>query len=105
MMFVANSTNGYHFFSCCTKLLLPCHQKQTIMKKMIFFILLAFITTTSFAQIYQGQWMVGGNLSLQESKYGDVSGTKITQFNTSPDIGYFFINNFAGGLRFTFNSA
>jgi len=56
------------------------------------------------AQINKGQVMVGGNLSFNSSKYGDVDESKITTFQFNPNIGYFFIDNLAGGLRLSFSS-
>lgn len=67
---------------------------------------LVTITMTTFvsAQIYQGQWMVGGDAGFNSSKYGDIDETQSTTFDLNPDVGYFFINNLAGGLRFSLNS-
>lgn len=47
--------------------------------------------------------MVGGNLAFASSKYENVKGTT-TMFLLTPDAGYFFINNLAGGLRVYFTS-
>lgn len=74
------------------------------MKKSLLVALLTLTVSATYAQIYQGQWMVGGNAAFSSAKYGDVSGTKVTTFNISPDVGYFFINNFAGGIRLSFTS-
>lgn len=74
------------------------------MKQFILAIIL-MTATSSFvhSQTYKGQYMVGGNASFASSKIsdGDESTTQIT-FN--PNFGYFFANNFAGGLRVNLNS-
>lgn len=50
----------------------------------------------SQAQISSGNALVGGTVGYNSSKAGDA---KTTVFNFSPNLGYFFINNLAGGLR------
>ena len=57
-----------------------------------------------FAQINQGQWLVGGNASFESGKFGDSDASKYTSFTFSPNAGYFFINNLAGGLRLSLES-
>ena len=73
------------------------------MKK--FFIASAFAlsATAAFSQanIQKGDWLVGGNVGFASSKQGDY---KTTAFNFSPNAGYFFINQLAGGLRATISS-
>ena len=68
------------------------------MKKVLFATLLAVSASAAFAQsnINKGDWMVGGNASFDSEKDGDY---KTTTISLSPNVGYFFINNFAGGLR------
>jgi hypothetical protein len=68
------------------------------MKKVLFATLLAVSASAAFAQsnINKGDWMVGGNASFDYQKDGDY---KTTTIGLSPNVGYFFINNFAGGLR------
>ncbi len=61
-----------------------------------------FSLSTVSAQIYKGQWLVGGNVAFTSSKEGDY---KTTTFQFSPNAGYFFINKLAGGLRLNINSA
>jgi Outer membrane protein beta-barrel domain len=72
------------------------------MKKVLFAALLLVGTSTAFSQVNQGQWLVGGNAGFRSSKQGE---GKMTSFNFSPDAGYFFINNFAGGLRINLESS
>jgi hypothetical protein len=66
------------------------------MKKVFIAACLLISSSTIFAQINQGQWLVGGNVNFRSSKQGE---GKMTSFTVAPDAGYFFINNLAGGLR------
>ena len=68
------------------------------MKKVLLATLLLGSVSAVFSQanINKGDWMLGGSTGFTSQKYGDF---KTTTFNLSPDAGYFFINNFAGGLR------
>lgn len=60
--------------------------------------------------IPKGQWMAGGTVSYSEHDEGnlnflvlkDVEGRGYT-FSVSPYVGYFFSNNCAAGVRFTYN--
>jgi len=73
------------------------------MKKVLFAVLLVGSVSAAFSQgnISKGDWMLGGNAGFTSQKQGD---QKITSFNLSPDAGYFFVNNFAGGLRINVSS-
>lgn len=66
------------------------------MKKVFIAAFLLMSSSAIFAQVNKGQWLVGGNTAFTSSKQGDM---KQTSFNLSPNAGYFFMNNFAGGLR------
>jgi len=66
------------------------------MKKVLFAAFLLVSSNAIFAQVNQGQWMVGGSADFSHSKQGD---TKQTEISVAPDAGYFFINQLAGGLR------
>jgi len=68
------------------------------MKKVLFATLLAVSATGVFAQsnINKGNWMVGGQGSFSYEKDGDL---KTTEVEISPNVGYFFIDNLAAGLR------
>jgi len=53
------------------------------------------------SQINKGQFLVGGNISFESVRYDErnVVVYKDRTFLVSPNIGYFFIPKFAGGLR------
>jgi len=71
------------------------------MKKVLFAAFLLVSSNAIFAQINQGNWMVGGNVNFTHSKIGDA---KSNHFNISPDAGYFFIDQLAAGLRLNYGS-
>jgi hypothetical protein len=71
------------------------------MKKVLIAACLLVSSNAIFAQVNKGQWLAGGNIGFESQKHGD---GKATSFNFSPDAGYFFIDNFAGGLRVDFSS-
>ena len=71
------------------------------MKKLLIAFSMVVSVSTVSAQINKGQWLVGGNAGFTSSKEGDY---KTTTFQFSPNAGYFFINNLAGGLRLSVNS-
>ena len=48
------------------------------------------------ANISKGDWLAGGNAGFSHTKEGDY---KTTDVELSPNVGYFFMNNLAGGLR------
>jgi hypothetical protein len=73
------------------------------MRKLIFGYLLLFVVNHhASAQLYKGQWMAGGNVSVTTYnnyffKYNSLSATAV------PNIGYFFVDKLAGGLDFYVN--
>jgi len=71
------------------------------MKRAFFAITLIITVLSTSAQINQGQWMVGGNVNFSSQKQGSA---KETHINFTPDAGYFFINNLAGGLHMNISS-
>lgn len=64
------------------------------------------MATNGIAQINKGQFLIGGNVSFESNKNEatNVVNYKTTDIFISPNIGYFIINNLAGGLRFDFKS-
>ncbi len=76
------------------------------MKKVLFATLLMGSVSAAFSQgnINKGDWMLGGNAGFNSSKIEDIDASKTTILTVSPNVGYFFINNLAGGLRLSFTS-
>ena len=66
------------------------------MKKLLLSILLITTVLFSNAQISQNNWMVGGSFTFTSSEVMDIT-TNTTLF--SPNIGYFFVDRFAGGIK------
>jgi hypothetical protein len=66
------------------------------------FIFLAFSVN---AQLEKGNWLVGGNASFSTVSSSYDQGTKITNAQIAPQIGYFFWDKFSVGLisQITFN--
>lgn len=58
--------------------------------------MLLVIANMASSQITKGNLLLGGSTSFTSAKWGDSKGTS---FSFAPNIGYFFVNNFAGGLR------
>lgn len=75
------------------------------MKKTILLFLIAFtFYNDADCQITKGNWLVGGNGSFVFSKAGSGSSdSKTINLSLAPDIGYFFMDKFAGGVRLSFN--
>ena len=74
------------------------------MKKSISFFLFACIFFNPiFSQITKKNWLVGGNGTFLSSKSESSSATSITSSRTllriEPNIGYFFIDQFVGGIQ------
>lgn len=66
--------------------------------------LFLFVFTTANAQITKGNWLMGGNGSYSRSNQtSDFAAEKVTRLNLSPNVGYFFIDKLAGGIRAVFN--
>lgn len=65
-----------------------------------------FISLNSFSQITQGNWLVGGNAGFSSAKIDAISGgvEKINTLNISPNVGYFLLDKFAGGLKVSYVS-
>ncbi len=66
------------------------------MKKILFVALTMMTVNAAFAQTNKGQIMVGGNAGFSTQSEDDF---KTSSIRFAPNVGYFFINNFAGGLR------
>ncbi len=74
------------------------------MKTITLISLILTLTTTAFAQINKGQFLIGGNINFESIKdENSINGTnESTNYYISPNIGYFIINKLAGGLRIDF---
>jgi hypothetical protein len=79
-------------------------KKLKQMKKVLFAAFLLVSSHSMFAQVNQGQWLVGGSAGFESGKFGDDETNKYTRINVSPNAGYFFIDKLAGGLRLGFES-
>ena len=72
------------------------------MKKTIALASLALTVCFANAQTSTGSWLVGGSLAFSSStqkETGTPGSTSSTTIQFTPDIGYFFINNLAGGIN------
>lgn len=72
------------------------------MKKTFIAFLMLFFFSSSFAQIEQSSWLVGGNVGYESSKVESIT---TSSFAFSPNVGYFLIDKLAGGVRGAFLSA
>ncbi len=75
------------------------------MKKSILLFFIAFIFyNNADSQITKGNWLVGGNASFlfTNSNTGGIN-SKVNKIDIAPDIGYFFIDKFAAGVRLSYN--
>ena len=70
------------------------------MKPVITLLLLIF-SCSAFSQVQKNQWLIGGNAAFSFERASEL---KTTTLQLAPDIGYFFIDKLAGGLRFNFGS-
>lgn len=66
-------------------------------------IALFLFSNICFSQITKTNWMVGGNagFSFSNPNNGDF-GNKVTIVTIAPNIGYFFVDKFAAGLRLSY---
>lgn len=66
------------------------------MRKILLPLIAVCFLFTAKAQITKGNWLVGGSGSFNRIKTADV---KESYLQLSPDIGYFFFDRFAAGLK------
>lgn len=71
------------------------------MKKLSLAIMLFLLIGSLTAQVQKNDWLIGGSTKFASNKTADI---KTSMFEFSPNAGYFFANNFAGGLRTDINS-
>ncbi|MCL8006597.1 hypothetical protein [Gelidibacter japonicus] len=72
--------------------------------KTLFFFFVMTLTLSLNAQITKGNWLVGGDIAFSYNKSKPESSVnfKTYNINLSPNVGYFFWNNLALGLRTDF---
>ena len=74
------------------------------MKKLALLVMIAISSyQLSFSQVTKGNFLLGGSISFQSTKYSE-GGNNTGIFNFMPDVGYFFADRFAGGLRASFTN-
>ena len=71
------------------------------MKKILLAICLFIWVRSLTAQVQKNDWLIGGSTKFSSNKTANL---KTSMFEFSPNAGYFFANNFAGGLRSGINS-
>lgn len=71
------------------------------MKKILLAICLFIWVGSLTAQVQKNDWLIGGSTKFSSNKTANL---KTSMFEFSPNAGYFFANNFAGGLRSGINS-
>lgn len=70
------------------------------MKKVVVLICSLFLEQTIHAQVDKATWLVGGTGSFSnENNEAGGGNLKITEVHLSPNIGYFFIDKLAAGLK------
>lgn len=79
------------------------------MKKSLYLIFFLLTTNSIWGQLTKGHWLVGGSAYFNSYKNEIFSNSynengKYTQINLSPNVGYFFADRFALGLKTTFTS-
>jgi hypothetical protein len=74
------------------------------MKKTLTLVLLVASFSLS-AQTLKGSFMIGGNanISFDKNDYDDLGYTKSTSFGISPEVAYFFVNNFSAGVSLPYS--
>ena len=75
--------------------------KNHIMKPILILLSFALISIKTNCQITKGNWLVSGTASFSSTKSesSTVSNTTRTYFQLQPNIGYFFIDKFAAGIK------
>ncbi|CAN5488294.1 hypothetical protein BH11BAC2_BH11BAC2_01600 [soil metagenome] len=65
------------------------------------------LSVNTYAQTEQGHWLVGAssNLGFSSGKVDKDQDDATTNFNITPTIGYFLIDNLAAGIALDFNSS
>jgi len=80
------------------------------MRYIILLLVVFMFAISANSQINKGQWMIGGELDFSSTRNEGTMNTahqdfKSTSLEIAPGVGYFFANNFAGGIRFIVGSS
>lgn len=75
------------------------------MSRLIFIGIFLFLKIAANSQIEKGYWMIGGAASLRSSHYdlGNGSSSRQSIVQLSGDVGHFFFDKFAAGLKPGYN--
>jgi hypothetical protein len=90
------------FVSCFTlQIIKPIYMR----KQLLISLLSLFTTLTLFAQgnINKGNVMLGGRVSFTSTSVSGFRGSS-TEFEATPNVGYFFADRFAGGMELGYSS-
>jgi hypothetical protein len=71
------------------------------MKKILLTLLASFGAFFIYGQVSKGNFMAGGSLAFQSSRYSE-NDNSVGVLNLSPGAGYFFIERGAAGIRASF---
>ena len=71
-----------------------------MMKKLSLFLIALGFLVVSKAQITKGNWLIGGDIHYSKTKLvSDLGGYTETDINAIGNVGYFFIDKLAAGIR------
>lgn len=75
-------------------------KKTKTMRKNFLLVISLFVCSQVFSQITKGNWLIGGNVNFSRTKLSnDLGGYTETDIDALGNVGYFFIDKFAGGIR------
>jgi len=77
------------------------------MNRLLLLVVFVIFASTASAQTDKGTWLLGGNVNFSYSKNQSNSSLKNTAFEykIAPNIGYFFFDQFAAGLKLSFDGS
>jgi hypothetical protein len=78
------------------------------MKTVLLFLTTIFLTNYSSGQVTKNNWLVGGTGFFNSTTYTNDLGfqtQRITNLQLLPNIGYFLMDKFAGGLRLNYSNS
>ncbi len=74
------------------------------MKKIFLILSLLCVSKLCYCQITKNSWMIGGGASFSNNHINNGNETNLINIAVSPNVGYFVIDKFALGSRFSFTS-